>query len=281
MQEKGLTRYFNSRPSARGDGKQPKKYSAEALFQFTPLREGRRAGKSQTACGLHFNSRPSARGDIRVFRLCSLSPISIHAPPRGATFACSDFVACHLFQFTPLREGRRGRHSRRFSGINFNSRPSARGDGDIYYSAWGYDQFQFTPLREGRRRRRSAGRVECYFNSRPSARGDMRSENVLIPRSISIHAPPRGATNQPPRVTRIGIISIHAPPRGATWSFPPSRDYPTFQFTPLREGRRKTKTHFWRASTFQFTPLREGRRGAFRHHGITLHFNSRPSARGD
>ena len=44
----------------------------------------------------------------------------------------------------------------------------------------------------------------------------MRSENVLIPRSISIHAPPRGATNQPPRVTRIGIISIHAPPRGAT-----------------------------------------------------------------
>ena len=110
----------------------------------------------------------------------------------------------------------------------------------------------------------------------------MRSENVLIPRSISIHAPPRGATNQPPRVTRIGIISIHAPPRGATWSFPPSRDYPTFQFTPLREGRRKTKTHFWRASTFQFTPLREGRPFPVATRlSRSIDFNSRPSARGD
>ena len=167
--------------------------------------------------------------------------------------------------------------------------------------------------------------ITYYFNSRPSARGDMRSENVLIPRSISIHAPPRGATNQPPRVTRIGIIpihapprgatenknaflagidiSIHAPPRGATWSFPPSRDYPTFQFTPLREGRLKTQEFHAMAaisihapprgatsiravctssaSAFQFTPLREGRPAGQSAMGNRNDFNSRPSARGD
>ena len=142
---------------------------------------------------------------------------------------------------------------------NFNSRPSARGDAaEEARDAWNAISIH-APPRGATSVFWHCALITYYFNSRPSARGDMRSENVLIPRSIS----------------------IHAPPRGATWSFPPSRDYPTFQFTPLREGRRKTKTHFWRASTFQFTPLREGRRGAFRHHGITLHFNSRPSARGD
>ena len=120
---------FNSRPSARGDGKQPKKYSAEALFQFTPLREGRRAGKSQTACGLHFNSRPSARGD-----------------------PCAAFVLGGVaeFQFTPLREGRPSPCRDKAREDDFNSRPSARGDPRLC-------------------RPRHGGR---YFNSRPSARGD-------------------------------------------------------------------------------------------------------------
>ena len=76
----------------------------------------------------HFNSRPSARGDGRF---CSISPhlkISIHAPPRGAT-ANSCTVPCSvLFQFSPLREGRRVR------GI----------DGFLR------GLFQFSPLREGR-----------------------------------------------------------------------------------------------------------------------------------
>ena len=98
--------------------------------------------------------------------------------------------------------------------------------------------------------------------------------------SISIHAPPRGATYLLGNGVELENISIHAPPRGAT----------------------KTRTHFWRASTFQFTPLREGRRvapflqplGAISIHapprGATakpmatsgaFYFNSRPSARGD
>ena len=60
---------FNSRPSARGDA----------------LRV-----RSRWLLPVHFNSRPSARGDKRAWRNdanCVL--ISIHAPPRGATFSGS------------------------------------------------------------------------------------------------------------------------------------------------------------------------------------------------
>ena len=58
----------------------------------------------------------------------------------------------------------------------------------------GFDTFQFTPLREGR-----------------------RDENAFSPPDfISIHAPPRGATN--------ASSMCHGVPM-------------KFQFTPLREGR--------------------------------------------
>ena len=79
-----------------------------ALFQFTPLREGRPRKPSQNEICLHFNSRPSARGDAadvhagrgKVTDFNSRPSargdawmgeealedlISIHAPPRGAT----------------------------------------------------------------------------------------------------------------------------------------------------------------------------------------------------
>ena len=56
--------------------------------------------------------------------------------------------------------------------------------------------------------------------------------------SISIHAPPRGATDARRKVLDEKKISIHAPPRGATRSFGSSSSISEkFQFTPLREGR--------------------------------------------
>ena len=58
------------------------------LFQFTPLREGRRIND--------------------VTRFAKLV-ISIHAPPRGATGVINIKGKPKTFQFTPLREGRRGR----------------------------------------------------------------------------------------------------------------------------------------------------------------------------
>ena len=185
-------------------------------FQFTPLREGRHR-----------------RCDERL----EAHPISIHAPPRGATSQCN----------------------RNNPQPHFNSRPSARGDEAKQRKKESYNEFQFTPLREGRRyfdtvphkatkfqftplregRRTEINHIglTCDFNSRPSARGDGDGGHFRN-WQISIHAPPRGATPRyagriyprkfqftPLREGRLalatclagsGHISIHAPPRGAT-----------------------------------------------------------------
>ena len=78
--------------------------------------------------------------------------------------------------------------------------------------------------------------------------------------TISIHAPPRGATNK-----RKGVIHL---PR-------------QFQFTPLREGRRENCGNQAARLQFQFTPLREGRHCVSPFLTQPAYFNSRPSARGD
>ena len=99
-------------------------------FQFTPLREGRPVRPPEVYAPHYFNSRPSARGDeisagrdVAFWLISIHAPprgatlpyplhcprpcISIHAPPRGATRADGRRLLCLLFQFTPLREGRR------------------------------------------------------------------------------------------------------------------------------------------------------------------------------
>ena len=317
---------FNSRPSARGDrefvhgaarvgisihapprGATSQKNAKKGFtrFQFTPLREGRRAPVwyhiIRSNISIHAPPRGatcailvSSAGSISIHapprgatRACWLaadgadisihapprgatkpdppqsggSPISIHAPPRGATTAKPQGLGAFQFQFTPLREGRRVSFaSRKPVSPNFNSRPSARGDpipahGDSTFP------FQFTPLREGRRVTRSPTPQAANFNSRPSARGDLMPFRHFPCLSISIHAPPRGATAHRPaaqaelhyfnsRPSARGdlkclitgcahlAISIHAPPRGATCVPRRADGACAFQFTPLREGRR-------------------------------------------
>ena len=318
---------FNSRPSARGDANvQPLLLGNK--FQFTPLREGRQRSSRQIRRACYFNSRPSARGDSTKSRassgstnfnsrpsargdFCSsgrtwVSAISIHAPPRGATEPrrLADRVA-NAFQFTPLREGRHEelqalRHYPRISihapprgatrqrlparrrPPHFNSRPSARGDKScpnrtatsslfqftplregrhplhecntegIFISIHAPPRgatceaapqhrylflFQFTPLREGRRHEGIHEREPSHFNSRPSARGDNMDSGWDFTALISIHAPPRGATEEFERRDPAAFISIHAPPRGATVLMSAMEQSLTFQFTPLREGR--------------------------------------------
>ena len=187
--------------------------------------------------------------------------ISIHAPPRGAT---GSFRPCDqpcAFQFTPLREGRPGMRARRRLQVYFNSRPSARGD--------------FPGVRESGRREN--------FNSRPSARGDMislfgafvkpfqftplregrparRCNAGVHARRISIHAPPRGATEWADFTGDFFRISIHAPPRGATW-----------RLAALAGG----------SAISIHAPPRGATRTTGKGPGINLYFNSRPSARGD
>ncbi len=169
------------------------------IFQFTPLREGRRLKLAVTINCFNFNSRPSARGDVNQGNVLGIICISIHAPPRGATTLGqkalkTGAISIHApprgatrtkcasckptsFQFTPLREGRLHKRIERI--VLF--------------------LFQFTPLREGRQNVATWQIWRGYFNSRPSARGDAHSAKIAM----------------------YCLISIHAPPRGATWSFPP------------------------------------------------------------
>ena len=168
----------------------------------------------------YFNSRPSARGDDSVYAIrAMLETISIHAPPRGATqrlakVAFGAVISIHA----PPRGATRSHRGRKESPRNFNSRPSARGDGSTYAAlcALGYISIHAPPR----------GATDCDYHGR----GDGSV--------ISIHAPPRGATGAwrllgvleshfnsrpsargdglPHHVRRAGYISIHAPPRGAT-----------------------------------------------------------------
>ena len=131
-----------------------------------------------------------------------MRPISIHAPPRGATTKASTTAFVHTFQFTPLREGRLRVMPGGYTPGHFNSRPSARGDFDFFEASctrphfnsrpsargdrrvkqriFGGDVFQFTPLREGRPGIVTLRGITNDFNSRPSARGDEADVKPLL-----------------------------------------------------------------------------------------------------
>ena len=236
-----LGELFQFTPLREGRRIMPTGENKDGEFQFTPLREGRLQNRRKNVICLLFQFTPLREGrHSPALRKWMRVRISIHAPPRGAT---------------------QNRRNGLYASDYFNSRPSARGD--IFPSRDSRPAiiFQFTPLREGRhagnRREVSQGLfqftplregrlplpamppISCYFNSRPSARGDN-----------SIH--------------EAGVQEFR------------------FQFTPLREGRRTTKRYFPQDKIFQFTPLREGRRGAWvKCTNPKCDFNSRPSARGD
>ena len=119
---------FNSRPSARGDrefvhgaarvgisihapprGATSQKNAKKGFtrFQFTPLREGRRAPVWYHIIRSNISIHAPPRGATRACWLAADgADISIHAPPRGATAPGRPDVRGNRFQFTPLREGR-------------------------------------------------------------------------------------------------------------------------------------------------------------------------------
>ena len=100
-----------------------------ALFQFTPLREGRRTPITRNFAPSYFNSRPSARGDDKCRkRRFAASNFNSRPSARGDIMRLVK-QGKSVFQFTPLREGRRA--------AGYSAAPSSK-------------RFQFTPLREGR-----------------------------------------------------------------------------------------------------------------------------------
>ena len=167
-----------------------------------------------------------------------------------------------LFQFTPLREGRRTAKIRLSGTSTFQFTPLREGRHDPpKVLGASIEVFQFTPLREGRPEINGNRGHGIHFNSRPSARGDGLNSPLLSTVSISIHAPPRGATLCRDENERRKYISIHAPPRGATSARTPgrSREPISIHAPPRGATRRKSSTESKVSGIFQFTPLREGR----------------------
>ena len=120
-------------------------------------------------------------------------------------------------------------------------------------------QFQFTPLREGR---------------------PMTQATLYIGLNISIHAPPRGATTAAEDSRDATNFNSRPSARGdpavSRVVFLPF----VFQFTPLREGRRRSSIGTNCNDKFQFTPLREGRRHATRSTTICRIFQFTPLREG-
>ena len=188
------------------------------VFQFTPLREGRREPDVEVVDAEAFQFTPLREGRLDISAEINSEGISIHAPPRGATTGQKVTVAeCTSISIhAPPRGATRYSALRRTRETYFNSRPSARGDANRHEREAAM-RFQFTPLREGR-------------------------PDLLRNRDL-----------------------LHL-----------------FQFTPLREGRHTFVPNGYNVKLFQFTPLREGRPPLC--HGVAVggeYFNSRPSARGD
>ena len=121
--------------------------------------------------------------------------------------------------------------------------------------------FQFTPLREGRRLLRCNAPCRLPFQFTPLREGRRRQGNPQwATETISIHAPPRGATRACAFAPPHNLISIHAPPRGATRSHRGREESPrNFNSRPSARGDCPVAINFAKARNF----------------------NSRPSARGD
>ena len=78
------------------------------VFQFTPLREGRRGSHQRPHQPPEISIHAPPRGATHDEQPPQGDDhISIHAPPRGATENGHEKGKEEKFQFTPLREGRR------------------------------------------------------------------------------------------------------------------------------------------------------------------------------
>ena len=194
----------------------------------------------------------------------------------------TEYSSLYQFQFTPLREGRRGgtQLPGLTRGISIHAPPRGATASEI-----------------------AVRTLSANFNSRPSARGDECRLNFCAASAISIHAPPRGATLQ--RKSRTFRCAFQFTPLREGRRVCYGRIYYEiiFQFTPLREGRLSTSARaIWRnyfnsrpsargdqidacaegITLFQFTPLREGRQGSkwrWAHGCISIHAPPRGATR--
>ena len=158
----------------------------------------------------------------------------------------------------------------------YNLRPYARGDLPGSLSAAARRNFNSRPCTRGDAAPAAPAPPASYFNSRPCTRGDGALSFTPYPISYFNSRPcTRGDGERHPGGAQ-RTISIHAPARGATFGFVVSPHITVFQFTPLHEGRRKLAMYCYDTDEFQFTPLHEGRRSGMRHSSIQHRFQFTP-----
>ena len=131
------------------------KYAQSQISIHAPPRGATDQHHQLTSTISHFNSRPSARGDALQAPINRVHGISIHAPPRGATDYWAERIEIELISIHAPPRGATMTQATLYIGLNisihapprgatsaakrwkrfspdFNSRPSARGDGKRY-----------------------------------------------------------------------------------------------------------------------------------------------------
>ena len=106
------------------------------LFQFTPLREGRHGSRRRSRAHEHFNSRPCERGDPAPATAWRIGSYFNSRPcERGDAKHILQHGKHFRFQFTPLREGRLGKHALAKRSYRISIHAPARG-ATIRMEAW-------------------------------------------------------------------------------------------------------------------------------------------------
>ena len=253
--------YFNSRPSARGDQTScllpfffqisihapPRGATGsgdcegfQRAFQFTPLREGRPVVGAVTCRAYTFQFTPLREGRRPLKRYILISAkISIHAPPRGATFSPSAALDRTAISIHAPPRGATSRPRWIACGASISIHAPPRGATADMASFYNLDHISIhAPPRgatgcfgwQSRHRLisihappRGATSVgfmlaenTIYFNSRPSARGDEYMEARKQPTQNFNSRPSARGDLSEEEIEYCQNISIHAPPRGAT-----------------------------------------------------------------
>ncbi len=208
---------------------------APVVFQPTRPRGARRCGLARSpARRWSFNPRAHAGRDFTAIPSMAASRMFQPTRPRGARPVDAPVLlaACGVSTHAPTRGATSPRSPAWPRHGCFNPRAHAGRD---------LSMLQFFSLPAGFQPTRPRGARPCV--------GDSGDEG----RSVSTHAPTRGATRGRPLWRRAARVSTHAPTRGATEAAPPSRCIRSM-FQPTRpRGARLLRHHLrhrrWRVST--------------------------------
>ena len=189
-----------------------------------------------------FDPRPHTGSDVSgEHQRLDETPVSIHAPARGATAALGEpFPPLDVSIHAPTRGATSALGATAWVRASFDPRPHAGSDGSPAVTLTGKPKFRSTPPRGERRWGIFPHAKIALFRSTPPRGERLPIDNgrrcVLV---VSIHPPTRGATSDDCRRGDTEDVSIHAPTRGATWSVPSTRHVLVkFRSTPPRGERR-------------------------------------------